>query len=279
MLIDADDMDAVEAARVVDQHPPPFGEDRVVGGVPRDSEAFGDAGDGEVLANDRFQRPPQRAAREFRSRLGGLVRVLAPHVPAAGAAVAADRHQQRRGSPPERLMRQLPSHAVAGRALAAAAATPLVVLDDAAGQHRTLRLQALPDNDETELVEAAERSQVRTGEGSSVEHVEVFPVGGVGTSIFGRPRPSAHDQRAGRYTLKSEEPLMDAQDVFMPISANIMLALGPDSGTVDLDAAKVAEYNILQTLNAIRWIGCMPDPAVEEQLMGIEKLNRSAGVS
>jgi hypothetical protein len=105
-------------------------------------------------------------------------------------------------------VRQLPGHAVARRALAAAPATPPVVLGDAAGQHRTFRFQSLPDHDEAEFVEAAERSQVGAREGSSVKHVGVFRVGGVGTSIFGRPRPSAHDQRAGRYTLKSEEPVL-----------------------------------------------------------------------
>lgn len=58
---------------------------------------------------------------------------------------------------------------------------------------------------QTELVEAAERSQVRAGE-SSVRHVEVFQVDGVGTSILGRPRPLPADRRADSYTLKCEGP-------------------------------------------------------------------------
>jgi hypothetical protein len=34
VLVDPDHGDAVEAVLVVDQHPPPLGQDRIVGGVP-----------------------------------------------------------------------------------------------------------------------------------------------------------------------------------------------------------------------------------------------------
>jgi hypothetical protein len=54
----------------LDENPLAFGQDRVVGGVPRDPEAFGDPGDGEVLDHDPFQCPPQPAARQLRPRLG-----------------------------------------------------------------------------------------------------------------------------------------------------------------------------------------------------------------
>ncbi|MCK6212142.1 hypothetical protein KZX45_16485, partial [Georgenia sp. EYE_87] len=41
----------------------------------------------------------------------------------------------------------------------------------------------------------------------SVGHVEVFRMGGVRTSIFGRPRPLSGDRRADpHYTLNCEEP-------------------------------------------------------------------------
>ena len=64
---------------------------------------------------------------------------------------------------------------------------------------------------QAELVEAGERGQVGTNEGS-VEHVEVFRMEGVGTSIIGRPRLlSSHRHAAAPrpclYTLKYEEPL------------------------------------------------------------------------
>ena len=89
-----------------------------------------------------------------------------------------------------------------------------MVLLDAAGKHRPVRLQVLADDDETELVEAAERRQVRGREGS-VRHVEVFLDGCMRTSILGRPRPLPRHRRADPspadwtvgYTLNWEEPV------------------------------------------------------------------------
>ena len=108
-----------------------------------------------------------------------------------------------------------------GDALAAAAAAPLVGLDDPAGQHRPIRLEPLPGDLEPELVEPAERGQVRAGEAGvrgSVGHVEVFQMGSVRTSILGRPRPLPRHRRAQRlYTLNCEEP---------HIGATILLRVG-----------------------------------------------------
>ena len=42
--------------------------------------------------------------------------------------------------------------------------------------HRLIRLKALPDGFQTELIETAERGQTGRGE-DSVEHVEVFRMG------------------------------------------------------------------------------------------------------
>ncbi|OZB86350.1 MAG: hypothetical protein B7X41_14200, partial [Microbacterium sp. 14-71-5] len=52
------------------------------------------------------------------------------------------------------------------------------------------------------LVAAAERREVRGREGS-VEHVEVFRMGSVGTPIIGRPRPSSGHRRAQPATRSS----------------------------------------------------------------------------
>jgi hypothetical protein len=83
-------------------------------------------------------------------------------MPTAGATIAADRDQQRRRVPPQRLVRQPPGHAVARRSLASAAATPpreLVGLDDPAGQHGTTGLEPLTHDLQAELVKTVERAQ------------------------------------------------------------------------------------------------------------------------
>ena len=44
VLVDPDDLDPVEAVLVVDENPLALGQDRVVGGVPRNPESLGDPG-------------------------------------------------------------------------------------------------------------------------------------------------------------------------------------------------------------------------------------------
>jgi hypothetical protein len=192
MLVHTDHRDAVEPRRVGDEDPAALGQDRVVRRAPRHGEGFGDPGDGEVLDHQGLQRPPQRPPRQLRPGVGRGAGVLAPHVPAPRAPVAAHRDQQRRRPPPQRLVRELPQHRVTRAANTPAAAAPRVGFDDTAGQHRTVRLQTLPRGLQTELVEAAERGQVGAGEGS-VTHVEVSWMAGVGTAIVGRPRPPPGD--------------------------------------------------------------------------------------
>ncbi len=192
VLVDPDRSDAVEPVDVVDQNASAFGEDRVIGGVPRDPEPFGDAGDGEVLTHDPFQRLSQTATRQLRPRFGGLAGVLAPHVAAAGAPVAADDDHQRRGAPAQRLVCQPPGHGVTGRALAAAAATPLVRLDDTARKQCPLWLEALADDLKPKPVEAAERGEVRAGEGS-VRHVEISQKIRVEEGLLPGRRPRARN--------------------------------------------------------------------------------------
>jgi len=135
---------------------------------------------------------------------------------ALGAPVATDRHQQRRGAPAQRLVRQAPHNGVSCQALAAAASAPLVRLENPAREHRSTGFESLPSDDEPELVESAEGRQISAaedGHGGSVSHVEVFQkMRRVGTFILGRPRPLSPDRRANddsaTYTLNCEEPLI-----------------------------------------------------------------------
>jgi transposase len=155
------------------------------------------------------QRSPRRDS--FARGWAALLGVLAPHVPATGAPVAADRDQQRGGSPAQRLVGQPPGHGVPRRALAPAAAAPLVSVDDPARQHGPITVEALPRDLKSELVEPAEDGQIRAAEAGrrgSVAHVEVFRMGSVRTSILGRPRRLLRDRRASPiYTLSCEEPV------------------------------------------------------------------------
>ena len=70
LLIHADDLHVVEAVRIVYQDPAALGQDRVVGGVPRDPQSVGDPSDTQVLTHHPFQRPPQATSRQLRPRLG-----------------------------------------------------------------------------------------------------------------------------------------------------------------------------------------------------------------
>jgi hypothetical protein len=126
VLTDPDGGDTVEAPGLLDQGSLALGQDRVR----------------EVVHDDGLECPPQPATRELRSRFGGTAGVLAPHVAATAAPVAADRHHERRGAPAERLVRQTTCDGVAGGAFAAAAAAPPLLridgLDDAAGEHSSV---------------------------------------------------------------------------------------------------------------------------------------------
>ena len=62
----------IEPGRVVDQDPSAFGQDGVVGGVPRHGQRFSDPGHGQVLHHKRNQRPPQRRLGQLRTRLSAV---------------------------------------------------------------------------------------------------------------------------------------------------------------------------------------------------------------
>ena len=183
VLVDPDDRDPVEPCRVADQDPRALGQNGLIRGIPRDREPFGDPGHAQMLHDQCEQGPPQSSPGDLRARLGRGCGVLPPHPPAAGAPVAAHGDQQRRGSPPERLVRQPARDHVVHAALTAAPPAPPVIIDNPASQHCTIRLEALPGHLQPETVQAAERRQIGRGEGT-VGHVVVFLMGSVRTPIM-----------------------------------------------------------------------------------------------
>ena len=83
----------------------------------------------------------RRARRDSLARgSAAFAAVLAPHMTAAGASVAAHGDQQGRGPPPERFVRKLPGHGVAQGTFLAAASTPAILVGDPACQHRPVGL-------------------------------------------------------------------------------------------------------------------------------------------
>lgn len=165
-----------------------FGEDGVVGGVPRHIETGRDPGHAQVLDHEPLQPPAQRRPRQLRPRLRRCREVLAPHPPALDAPIASEPDLQECGAPPERDMRQPAHHRAPNPALATAVVAPIISVDRPASEDRTLGLDALASDLQPEAIETAETSQIRAREGS-VGHVEVFQMGGVRTPIFGGPRP------------------------------------------------------------------------------------------
>lgn len=140
---------------------------------------------------------------------------MAPHMPAFGASIPADRHQQPGGSPPERLVRQLPGDGVAGHALAAAAAAPPIRFEDPACQDCPVGFEPLAGDLQPEPIEPGELGQVRTSKGS-VRHVEVLWMGGVGTSIFSGPRRlPGHRPHTRRYTLTVKSLLWTSETLLV----------------------------------------------------------------
>lgn len=162
-LVNTNGFHPVEAGGVIDQHRRPSASTALFAVFQDTPEALGDPGDGEVLADDSLQCPPQPAAGELRPwfvRLGGI---LPPHVPATGAPLAADSHQPRGRPPAEGLMAELPSYRVPRDALVATLATPLISSHRKASTNGPIRSKELPCRFQTKPIKAAKSSQGRAG--------------------------------------------------------------------------------------------------------------------
>lgn len=195
MFVHADRSDPLEPARVINQDALTLGQDGTVRGMPGHAETGCDPGHCQVIDHDREQRPRQSAAGDLRPPISCLRCVLPPRVTAVLAPVAAHSHQQGGGPVTEWLMGEPTDNGVSHDALNATRSAPRICLNDATLDHRPMRAKVLTNGLETELIEAAERGEVRANEGS-VEHVEVFRVDSVRTSIIGRPRPLSRHRRA-----------------------------------------------------------------------------------
>ena len=177
--------------------------------LPGHTQGLGDARHRQMVDDQPRQCPAHRHVRELRARIGRLTHVLAPHVSALLAPVAAHAHAQHGGAPPVRLVRGAPDHRVTRLALAPAASAPPVLTSNPARQYCMVGLNVLACHFQPQVIQACERGQVRAIKGS-IGHVEVFQMDGVGISIIGRPRPlPGHDTPNAvynTYTLKCEEP-------------------------------------------------------------------------
>ena len=193
-------------ARIVDQHPLALGQDRVVGGVPRDRRGLRRRG-------RRSGAGPRSPPAPTAARGATASPAARPPGWCPGATRARSRCTGSGGS-----SRPAASWVAspAARAPTAGSRCPAAILHSRTGdttrsgsttRHASTARSGSrrwPVDDQAELVEPAERGQVRAGEArrGSVKHVEVFRMGGVGTSILGRPRPLPGHRRAdARYTL------------------------------------------------------------------------------
>ena len=181
----------------------------VLAALPGHAQGLGDTRHRHMMNNHPRQRPAHRCARELGTRIGRLAHVLAPHVSALWAPVAAHAHMHDRGTPPAGLMRQAPDHRVTRLALVPAAPTPPVLTSNTARPHCMVWSHALTRHLQPQAIQARERAQIRAIKGST-GHVEVFQMDGVAISIIGRPRPlPGHDTpnpANNTYTLNYEEP-------------------------------------------------------------------------
>jgi hypothetical protein len=84
------------------------------------------------------------------------------------------------GRHPNGFMRKPPGHGVTQHATTAATPAPVIRLNNPPGQHRPIRLEALPGHLQTELIDTAEHRQAAASKGS-VRHVAVFLMGCVRT--------------------------------------------------------------------------------------------------
>ena len=107
----------------------------VLAALPGHTEGLGDACHRQMVDHHARQRPAHRCARELGAWISRLAHVLAPHMGALRAPVAANAHVQDRGVPPVGYVSGAPDHRATRLALAPTALTPPILTNNPAHQH------------------------------------------------------------------------------------------------------------------------------------------------
>ncbi len=110
VFIHANDTHAFKPCWIIDQQTRPFTQDSSVRGSSRTHPAPGRCAPPSDGGPPRPSAPAHRCARELGARIGRLAHVLAPHMGALWAPVAAHAHMQDRGTPPVRDDTPKPAH-------------------------------------------------------------------------------------------------------------------------------------------------------------------------
>ena len=183
MLINTQDFDPVQTARMLNEQLLPGVEDRGVRGVPSDPERRRYPRDREPIHHQCFQPPADRGTSHLGSRPSSQLQVVTPTATTPATAIPGQANQQHRGAPTQRNMRQPTVHDPMPNTPTSAAMAPTVVANRDTLNYSTTSLETEPDRLQAEVGQAEEGSQIRTTEGS-VEHIEALGMDGVGTSII-----------------------------------------------------------------------------------------------
>ena len=128
----------------------------VLAALPGHTQGLGDAHHRQMVDHQARQRPAHRRPRELGARIGRLPHILAPHMGALRAPVAAHAHVQDGGVPPVGYVRQAPDHRVTRLALAPTASTPPILTSDPACQHCMVWPNALACHFQVQVIQACE---------------------------------------------------------------------------------------------------------------------------
>ena len=128
----------------------------VLAALPGHTQGLGDTRHRQMMNDHARQRPAHRRTRELGARIGRLAHILAPHMGALRAPVAAHAHMQDRGTPPAGYVRGAPDHRVTRLALAPAASTPPVLTSNPACQYCMVGLNVLACHFQPQVIQARE---------------------------------------------------------------------------------------------------------------------------